>query len=561
MRSPLGLRGLFARRWGWMLGGLALMLLSLVAGLALLAVSGWFITASALAGLGLLAALDIFTPGAGIRLAAVTRTVSRYGERLVTHEATLRLLSDLRGRVLAGLLAHDEMQLKQLRRGDTLSRLTRDIDTLDHLFLGVAAPSTAALTLTLLALALLSTIDLSLAVLTAGLLVVVNPLLALATWAGGRHASADAARTLPRLRGLMTEGLEGMDELRALDRTRTYGERLGRVSKRLVRTQEKVATVDAIGQALVTLAGLVAVWLGLVVGLALHADGIISAPVLGLIVLALIGLNEAWLPLPAAWRRLAECLGAVRRVRGLTQTPSNLHQSSNPRPWPPATDIEFKQVHFGWRADHPTVFDGLDLMIADGEHVAVVGPSGVGKSTLALLIMRQIDPDRGRIAIGGEDVRALAGEELRRRIAYLPQRPVLFRDTLAANLRLGRPDADDLELIDVLGRVGLKDFLAALPNGLETWIDEAGANVSGGQHRRIALARLMLTDPDIVILDEPTASLDAVTAADIMATLMPWMAERTALIITHDEGVLPTSFRVVRLSDSDSAPARQSAGP
>lgn len=554
MKSTFQLRDLFVRRLGWLLGGLALMLLSLTAGLALLAVSGWFITASALAGLGLIAALDIFTPGAGIRLAAVTRTVSRYGERLVTHEATLRLLSDLRGRVLGALLTHDELQLKQLRRGDTLSRLTRDVDTLDHLFLGVAAPSAAALVLTLVALALLTLIDAPLALLTAGLLIVANPLTALATWAVGRKASADAAQALPQLRALTTEGLEGLDELRALDRARNYGERLDRVSNRLVRAQEKAATVDAVGQALTTLSGYSVVWLGLLFGLGLHAAGTISAPVLGLLVLALIGLNEAWLPLPAAWRKLAECVAAARRVRELTEPRSNLATAQDPRPWPDSSAIELEQVSFAWRPDHPPVFERLDLTIADRETVAVVGPSGIGKSTLALLIMRQIDPRSGRVRIGGEDLRHLEGDERRRRIAYLEQRPVLFRDTLAANLRLARPDADDQTLVEVLKTVGLKDFLASLPGGLNTWIDEAGANVSGGQLRRIALARLLLTDPDIVILDEPTASLDAVTAAGVMEMLSAWLAERTALVITHDESIVPNDCRVIRFGfDRDRA--------
>jgi ATP-binding cassette subfamily C protein CydC len=547
MKPEFRLRDLFARRLGWMLGGLALMLLSLTAGLALLALSGWFITASALAGLGLIAALDIFTPGAGIRLAAVTRTVSRYGERLVTHEATLRLLSDLRGRVLGALLTQDELQLKQLRRGDTLSRLTRDVDTLDHLFLGVAAPSGAALLLTLLALTLLTLIDPPLALLTAGLLVVVNPLVALATWASGRKASAVSAQTLPRLRALTTEGIEGLDELRALDRTRHYGARLDRVSNRLVTTQEKAATVDAIGQALVGLTGNMAVWLGLLLGLGLHAAGAISAPVLGLLVLALIGLNEAWLPLPAAWRRLAECVAAARRVRDLTHARSKLPVEPNPRPWPDSSAIELSQIEFSWRPDYPKVFDRLDLRVDNRETVAVVGPSGVGKSTLALLIRRQIDPQSGRACIGGEDLRRLDGDELRRRIAYLEQRPVLFSDTLAANLRLARPDADDQALAEALEHVRLRDFVASLPNGLNTWIDEAGANVSGGQLRRIALARLLLTDPDIVILDEPTASLDAATAAAIMDRMTAWMAERTALVITHDESIVPEDCRVIRL--------------
>ncbi len=548
MNARFRLRSLLLRRPGWQLAGLGLMMLSLIAGVGLLALSGWFITASALAGLGLIAALDIFTPGAGIRLAAITRTLSRYGERLVTHEATFRLLEDLRAEVLARLLKHDEMFLKSLRRGDTLSRLTADVDILDHLYLGVTGPTLAAMALSLLAVILLGLIDPWLALLTAGLLLIVNPLTVGTTRRLGRTPSQALTQALPDLRSLSAAGLEGLNELRALDRTASYSDRVHEQSTRVVGLTRRLGSLDALGQALVLLTGLIALWLALVLGLMIFAENQISAPVLGLVVLAVLGLNEAWLPLPMAWRKLSQCQSAVERINTLSKDPAALPQPERPEPWPEQVSIRIDAVTFRYQPHQSAVLEDFELEIKAGQTMVVTGPSGCGKSSLALLIMRQVDPQQGRVLIGESDVGHLDPDDLRQRIGYLPHNPVLFRDTLAANLRLADPEADEHRLTKVLERVGLGDFLANLPEGLDTWLEESGANVSGGQRRRIALARLMLTDPDIVILDEPFESLDDDSTRMVANALDEWLANRTALIISHATEVLPNHDRVVSLT-------------
>jgi ATP-binding cassette subfamily C protein CydC len=544
-RLPLG--RLLARRRGWLIAGLALILLSLFAGVALLALSGWFITASALAGLGVIATLDIFAPGAGIRLAAITRTVARYGERLVTHEATFRLLADLRLALFQRLLRLDEVQLRGLQRGDTLNRLTADVDTLDHLFLGVIGPGVSAFLLTLLAAVLAALwVDPGVALAVALVLLAANPLVAELARRRGLEASRALVTALPGLRRQAGDGLEGLQELVAFDLGAAQREALEARSAQMIGLQERLQRLDAASQAGVTLAGFGATWLALLLGLALVQAGAISGPVLGLLVLGVLALGEAWQPLPAAWRRLEQCRGAAQRL-GDSWGQSPLLAVADEPLAPQGQRLVLQAVTFGYRADLPPVLANFSLEIDAGERIAVVGPSGAGKSTLAMLLMRQLDPDAGSVQLSGVDLRRLDPDGLRRHIGLLAQRPVLFRDTLAENLRIARPAASDGELLHALEIAGLGGFVAGLEHGLDTWIDEAGSNLSGGEARRVSLARLVLTDCPVVILDEPTTGLDAATANGLAQTLDRWLEGRTAVMITHDPELLPRYDRLVRV--------------
>ena len=545
--ADLKLTAILGRRRWWLLAGSLLMVLSLIAGTALLGLSGWFITASALTGLGLIPALDIFTPGAGIRLAAVVRTVSRYLERLITHEATFRLLTDLRGRVFNRLLRLDEFQLRGLRRGDTLNRLTTDVDTLDHLFIGVAGPTAAALMVTVAVAGLFAILlDAWTALVVLGLLVL-NPALAEHSRRQGRQASHELVETLPALRREASESLESLADLVAYDRVPEQRQRLLTLSARAIQLQEKLARLDALSQGLVTMSGFLAVWIILLLGIGLFQNEVISGPVLGLGVLTTLGLGEAWQTLPAAWRKLEQCRGAHDRITSLTAQGPALATDAQPQP-ASGKELAVEEVRFRYRPGLPWVLDDFNLTVGDGERIALIGPSGCGKTTLAQLIMRQLDPNEGRVLLGGTDLRRLDPASLRRHIGLLSQRPMLFHDTVARNLRLARPEASDDELGRALAIAGLATFMDGLDDGLETWINEAGGNVSGGEARRLALARLILTDCPVVILDEPTTGLDRETALGLAGTLDQWLGSRTTIMITHDPETLPRHDRRIRMT-------------
>ncbi len=535
------------RQWRWLLLGMALILLSLVAAAFLLGLSGWFITASALAGAGLIIGLDIFTPGAGIRLAAITRTLARYGERLATHEATFRLLAELRLKLFRGLLNRDEYSLRQLRRGDALDRLTRDVETLDHMFTGVLGPVAAAL---MLALAVASGFALMGAAPAAWVVLAVlalNLVAVLLIARAGHHSTRQRSAMEPVQRMLATEGLEGMEMLKAFDQAGRWAGRLGEHNRRMIMLGRTLGRLDAVGQGLTTLIGLGGLWVVLVAGLMLTDAGTISAPVLVLLVLVMFALTEAWQPLPAAWRRLTACRVAAERAGDLVQSAPSEPNTSGPMCMPRDHSLETMDLGFRYHESLPPLFESLDLVIESGERVLVTGPSGGGKTTLALLLMGQLSPVSGCALFGGCDIERVDPDTLRRSIGYLPQSPVVFRDTLANNLRLAAPDASEAQLIAVIEQAGLLHLLNALPDGLDSWIGEGGADVSGGELRRIALARLMLTDPQVVILDEPTTGLDAASAHAMQAGLESWLGDRTVIMISHDPALVPRHDRSIRI--------------
>lgn len=544
LRSLLG--PAWRRQWRWLAIGIVLMLASTFAALVLLTLSGWLITASALTGLGMIAALDIFTPGAGIRLAAVTRTVARYGERLATHRATLGLLAALRVNLMERLLRLDERQLRRLRRGETLDRFTRDVEALDHLFAGVAGP---------LATAILTTIGVStaLALLVSsesGMVAAAIGAASLGVTACMGRAGHKPGRALavaePQLRRRSTESLEGLKSLIAERRVADHRQMLASLSTPQVERQRRLERLDAVGRGLVDLVGFVGVWAMLLVVLTRLDTPERSGPLAVMAVVVTLGLMEVWQALPAAWRQLTRTRLAARRVTEMAGREPALPLSGSESP-PEEGALTLDDVHLAWPGNPQPVIDGLNLTLARGERLLVTGPSGCGKTTLALLMMRQIDPDAGAVRIGAVDLRDIDADKLRRHIGYLPQQPVLFGDTLAANLRVAAPDADDGALTQALRNAGLGRWLDSLDDGLETWLDEAGASLSGGELRRVGLARLMLVDPPIAILDEPTTGLDAAIASDLAANLEPWLENRTVVMISHEPALLPAHDHELRL--------------
>ena len=538
-------------RWPWLLAGGLLMLAAVLAGFGLLALSGWFITATGLAGLAG-TALDIYRPGAGIRFFAVGRAVTRYGERLVTHEAVLRLLADLRVRVFRGLMGLSLPRLSTLRSGDTLSRLTADVDALDQFYLRILAPVVTAL----LGLAIAGTV-LALFAPTAALAVIACILAAalVATWISGRMARGPGREVVQqgsRLREQAVTSLESLAELRIYGADTLASRQFRSLAATYEGNQRALARMAGLTQATGILATLLAVWTAAVLMVPLVRTEALSGPGFALVLLGTLALMELLVPLPLAAQALPRTLRAARRI--LNFTPGQPAGAALPAS-PGDGTLTLENVAYTTSSGEAPLFAGVDLHLAPGDRIAVSGPSGAGKSTLISLAIGAHAPQGGRALLGGEPAADLAPEAAGRRAAWLPQRTMVFAATVADNLRLAAPEATDDELQAALHAAALDTTVADLPHGLATPVGAAGRALSGGEARRLCLARTLLQPAPILLLDEPTRGLDDDTARDVLDRLGKAAGDRALLMVTHDPDLLPAGFSRYNLSRARLHPA------
>lgn len=557
MRELLPYLRLLGRQRGRLALGALLMFATAAAGIGLLALSGWFITATAVTGAllaaGVAASLEIYVPGGGIRAFAVGRTLARYLERLQNHDAVLRLLALLRARTFARLARLDPATLGRLRGGELLTRLTSDIDRLDGLYLrGLAPPLVAALAL-LLTTALLAIGDGTTALATALGLGILGAALLVLAWRLGRRLTERLAASGAELRAGVVDHLRGLAELLAFGSAGHHRRRLDALDAAYRADDTALARGIARGEALLHGTVQLAAVAVLLTALTLHAAGAVSGAVAVMMPLAVLGLLEPLGVLPGAGLHLARARAAARRLDAEAERPPAVPTPPDPLPVPESGPLGLDAVTVE-RGAGARVLEGLSLEVAAGETVAVLGASGSGKSTLAQLASRQLDPNAGAVRLGGVDLRRLDPDALYPAIGYLTQHTDLFTGSVADNLRLAAPEAPEPRLWEVLEGLGLAGFVAGLPQGLDTWIGESGMQLSGGQARRLALGRLLLRDPVLVVLDEPLSGLDAAAAAQVAATLQRWLAGRTALLLGHGREALPAAGRYLWLERGQLTP-------
>lgn len=535
MKNLLLLLPLYARRKSGLLLALFCALATVAAGVGLLGVSGWFLTGAALVGAG--GVFNLFAPSALVRGLSFLRIVSRYADRVVGHSATLRLLADLRATVFGALIRLTPRQLARYRNGDLVARMTGDVDALDTVFLFVLAPLATAVLAGAVLTAVLgmwvpaAALAFALALLTACVLV---PLWLLRA---ARKPGAAAQESAAGLRAATLDAVDGhadMVALHAQAQTAEYFERLCEASALARRSQARVA---ARGQWFLQVAAGVSVLALLWFGLGTHEAGDIEGPVLVGLLLAVIGIFEVAGPIMRGASRMGSAMTAAARIREVTQAQPDMLDPTAPRPLPASGALELDGVSFRYPARSagasPTVLDGIDLRVEFGERVAILGASGAGKSTLLHLILRLEDPHAGQVRLGGCDARACTQGDWHRRIALLSQDAPVFLGTLRTNLLIGDATADDAALWRALDAARLGDFVRALPEGLDTWAGETGSQLSAGQARRLCLARALLSPAAVIVLDEPTAGLDAVAEADFLSDLERAVQGRTVVLATH----------------------------
>ncbi|MER7705277.1 thiol reductant ABC exporter subunit CydC [Kitasatospora sp. NPDC097605] len=527
-----------------------------LSGAALMATAAWLITRAAEQPPISAVAVAVVA----VRALALGRGTLRYADRLLGHDGVLRAVAGFRARVYEALVPLAPAGTPAFRGGDLLTRLVDDVDAAQDLLLRVVVPVTAAALVaaaaTGTALALLPAAGLLLGALlaVAGLLV---PALVLALSRRTGRAEKAARAELAALTVDLTAGAADLAAYgardRAQQRTRAAAARIAALERRAALTTSLASAAVLLFQAAATVG---ATWLGL----RAHADG--RLPAAGLTVLAVLALVsfDALAALPAAAGRLTGVWASARRLADLMDTPPPVTDPADPLPLPPAADgplgVEITGLRVRHRPDGPAALDGVSLRLPPGRRVALVGASGSGKSTLIAALMRFVPYESGSIRVGGRELRDCAGADVRRVITGMTQDAHVFHTTIRANLRLARPDATDGELREAARRARLLDWIESLPGGWETMLGGDGATVSGGQRQRLLLARALLADPPVLVLDEPTEGLDPDTAAAVLADILDATRGRTTLLVTHDHTALTAADAVLTLTAGRLAPAR-----
>jgi len=547
MRAIARILTVTAGQWRWMVGGVLLGLLVIAANATLMALSGWFIASMAIAGASGVH-FNYFLPAGAIRGLAIARTVGRYAERLVSHEAALRMLADLRVWLFRRLEPLAPAVLERYAGGDVAGRLRADVDALENLYLRILAPMITGILAIAAALLFVSSLSVPASLVLGFALFIAGIALPLITGALARQPGKSATDLGGELRSMVTEGLQGAEELFLLGASERQAAAVDVLSAQLVAAQEKLARIAALSQAgTVVCAGLAAAAILLAGSAAVNA-GTLAPPSLAMLLLFCAATFEAVGPMAGALQLLPGSTAAFARLLALSDAPPPVPDPERPAELPGSTAISLKGLSFAYRDGEP-VLHAVDLDLAQGERVALVGPSGCGKSTLVEILLRFRDY-RGSARVGGVEIRDLASDELRGLISCLPQRPHLFNASIRSNILVGNPAAADTELQQAVEDAGLSDWVATLPAGLDTAVGEGGREVSGGEGRRIALARALIKKAPILILDEPTEGLDAVTEQTVVSRLAKSTAGKTVLVITHRPACLALADRVVTLDET-----------
>ncbi|HGY1169969.1 heme ABC transporter ATP-binding protein/permease CydC [Klebsiella aerogenes] len=531
MRALLPYLALY-KRHKWLLTlGVVLAIVTLLASIGLLTLSGWFLSASAVVGVAGIYSFNYMLPAAGVRGAAIIRTAGRYFERLVSHDATFRVLQHLRVATFSKLLPLSPAGLARFRQGELLNRIVADVDTLDHLYLRVISPLVGALVVILVVTIGLSVLDVTLALTLGGIMLATLLLLPPLFYRAGKPTGEQITQLRGQYRQQLTSWLQGQAELMLFNASDRYRKQMEKTEQRWQEAQRRQAELTALSQALMLLIGGIAV----IAMLWMASEGVggNSQPgaLIALFVFCALAAFEALAPVTGAFQHLGQVIASARRITQITeQQPEVTFSQQAPQSFSQVA-LTLNEVTFSYPQQSAPALKDISLQVAAGEHIAILGRTGCGKSTLLQLLTRAWDPANGQIQLNGQPLSELSETTLRQAMSVVPQRVHLFSATLRDNLLLAAPQVSDARLAEILARVGLEKLLE--DSGLDSWLGEGGRQLSGGELRRLAIARALLHDAPLMLLDEPTEGLDATTESQILDLLSEVMRDKTVLMVTH----------------------------
>ncbi len=531
MRALSPYLALYKRHKWLLLLGIVLAIVTLLASIGLLTLSGWFLSASAVVGVAGIYSFNYMLPAAGVRGAAIIRTAGRYFERLVSHDATFRVLQHLRVFTFSKLLPLSPAGLARFRQGELLNRVVADVDTLDHLYLRVISPLVGALVVILVVTLGLSVLDVTLALTLGGIMLFTLLVLPPLFYRAGKPAGENMTQLRGQYRQQLTSWLQGQAELMLFNASDRYRQQMEKTELRWLDAQRRQAELTALSQALMLLIGGIAIIAMLWLASADVGGNTQPGALIALFVFCALAAFEALAPVTGAFQHLGQVIASATRITQITEQEPEVTFAQGEGQNLERVSLSLSQVTFSYPQQPSPALEKVSLQVKAGEHIAILGRTGCGKSTLLQLLTRAWDPDRGEILLNNQPLTQLNEATLRQAMSVVPQRVHLFSATLRDNLLLASPSASDARLAEALERVGLAKLLE--DSGLNSWLGEGGRQLSGGELRRLAIGRALLHDAPLMLLDEPTEGLDATTESQILDLLAEVMREKTVLMVTH----------------------------
>ena len=513
-------------------------------GVALIATSGYLISRAAQRPPVLALTVTIVV----VRFLGLTRPLARYIDRLVSHDLALRSLGTIRSRFFARIEPLAPGQLDGFRRGDLVARMVGDVDRLDGLYVrGLCPPLSGLAVAVVCVIAAAVMLPAAGVILAAGLAIAGLAVPALAArWS--REPSARLAAVRAQLSSQLVELLRAAPEIVAFGAARSRAEAIAELDRELAALTRRDAVGAGLADALVMLAAGLTTAAVLAAAVGARASGSLDPVLVATVTLLALAAFEAITPIPRAARELAIITVAGRRVLDLTSRRPLITDPGAPLPSPSRdATIELAGVTARYPGSPRPVLEQVDLRLEPGGRVALVGPSGSGKTTVTNVLLRFLDPEQGALLFDGNDARDHRQSDVRAIFSLAGQGAHLFNSTIRQNLLLARPDATDDELRDVLARARLAAWVDGLPDGIDTLVGEEGRRLSGGQRQRLVLARALLPDAAVLVLDEPTAHLDAATAEALMSDVFAAAGDAAVLLITHRGEGLDAVDQVVAL--------------